>query len=79
MDGMKGPSWFHLFNSDVVLINGKTVHADEAYIKESVMNPTAKVRKGFNNPDVGMPPYEGILSENQMEAIILYFKQLAAP
>lgn len=79
MDGMKGPSWFHLFNSDVVLVNGKTVHADEAYIKESVMNPTAKVRKGFNNPDVGMPPYEGILSENQLEAIILYFKQLAVP
>lgn len=77
MEGMKGPSWYHLFGAEVLLTNGQKVLATEDYIKESVMDPTAKVRKGFNNPDVGMPPYAGILSDSQLESVILYFKDLA--
>ncbi len=79
MEGMKGPSWFHSFGGEALLTTGKTVSVDAAYIKESILTPTAKVRKGFANPDTGMPPYLGILSDRQIEAIILYFKSLAAP
>lgn len=78
MDGMKGPTWFHSFGTDAVLTTGKTVKVDEAYIKESILTPTAKVRKGFANPDTGMPPYLGILSEKQIDAIVLYFQSLAS-
>ena len=48
-----------------------------AYLRESILKPAANVRKGFNNPDVGMPPYEGILSDSQVESIILYLRSLS--
>lgn len=76
MEGMKGPSWQHLFGSEVTLTTGKKVTADAAYVQESILNPTAKVRQGFASPDTGMPPYLGILSEAQVQAIVLYFQSL---
>ena len=51
--------------------------ASAACLRESILKPAANVRKGFNNPDVGMPPYEGILSDSQVESIILYLRSLS--
>jgi glucose/arabinose dehydrogenase/mono/diheme cytochrome c family protein len=79
MEGMKGPSWHRLYNSEILLTTGNKMTVDVSYLKEAILNPTAKVRKGFDNPDVGMPPYAGILSDSQIESLLLYFKSLAAP
>jgi hypothetical protein len=75
-EGMKGPSWKGLFASTRHLIDGTKVQADEAYLTESILNPVAKIAVGFNNPDIGMPPYEGALQPFQVESLVLYLKSL---
>ncbi|HET7143453.1 MAG TPA: cytochrome c oxidase subunit II [Anaerolineales bacterium] len=74
LDGAKltGPTWFNLFGSPVELANGTTVIADEAYISESILEPTSKEVVGYS-PSV-MPPYT--LTEEEIANIIAYFKTL---
>lgn len=75
--GKVGPTWRGLFGSERLLAKGgdKCI-ADEAYIKESIQNPSAKIVKGFEKFDTGMPIYAGVLSDAQIESIILYIKSL---
>jgi mono/diheme cytochrome c family protein len=75
--GKVGPTWKGLFGSERLLAKGgdKCI-ADEAYIKESIQNPSAKIVKGFEKFDSGMPIYAGVLTDAQIEAIILYIKSL---
>lgn len=47
---------------------------DEAYVRESILNPNAKIVKGFN-PNV-MPSFQGQLSEIELTALIEYIKGL---
>jgi len=54
---MKGLKWKDLFGSEVELEDGKRITADAAWLRESNLDPPAKVRKGFKNADIGMPPY----------------------
>jgi cytochrome c oxidase subunit 2 len=53
------------------------VIADEAYIRESILNPNAKIVKGYKR-DV-MPVFQGQLSEEDLIRLIAYVKSLAAP
>ena len=50
--------------------------ADEAYLRESILKPAAKVAEGAVNGEAGMPIYEGVLSEEQIESIILFARSL---
>ncbi len=68
-----GPTYKGLFGHDVELADGSTVKADENYIRESIMTPTAKIVKGYNPV---MPPFQGIVNETEMNAIIAYIKSL---
>ena len=47
---------------------------DEAYIRESILAPKAKIAKGY--PRV-MPTFQGQVSEEQMLALIAYIKSLS--
>ncbi len=71
--GALGPDLTKAFGSEVKLADGKTVKVDEAYIQESLKNPTAKIVEGYAPL---MPTYENILSEEQIFAIIEYLKHL---
>ncbi|TFG57280.1 MAG: cytochrome c oxidase subunit II, partial [Deltaproteobacteria bacterium] len=71
--GRVGPSFQGLFGRQVELADGGKVTADEAYIRESIARPKAKVVKGF--PDV-MPDFEGKIPEEDLSAIIVYIKTL---
>ena len=42
-----GPTWAGLYGSLVPLDGGATVIADEAYLTESMMDPLAKIHRGF--------------------------------
>jgi cytochrome c oxidase subunit II len=64
-----------LFGSRVTLANGETVVADNAYIRESVLNPQAKIVAGF--PPI-MPTFQGQVSEEQLLALTEYIKSLPA-
>ena len=77
MEGMKGPSWHHLHGSHQSLTDGSSITVDDAYLRESILNPAAATRKGFLSPDSGMPPYAGILSPSQIDSIILFIRSLA--
>jgi cytochrome c2 len=72
-----GPSWKGLFDTERELAKGGTkVKADEAYLKESIQNPPAKVVKGYEKLDSGMPIYAGVLNDSQIESLILFIKSL---
>ena len=75
-EGRTGPSWLGLFGSKRKLLTGETVIADEAYLKESILNPAAKVAEGAVNGEAGMPIYEGVLNEEQIQSLILYARSL---
>lgn len=72
-DGSKkvGPSLKGIFGTRVALESGGTAPIDEAYLIESIKNPSAKVVKGF--PPV-MPPQN--LSAGELEAMVKFIKSL---
>ena len=57
----------------VPLEGGGTALFDEAYVRESILDPKAKVARGF--PPV-MPTFKGQLSEEQILALISYIRSL---
>ena len=75
--GKVGPSWKGIYGTERILgKGGKSAIADEAYLRESITDPNAKVVKGFEKFDTGMPIYAGILNESQIESLVLYIKSL---
>lgn len=74
--GKVGPSWKGLYGGQVDIFGKGKVTADETYLRESIKDPTAKIVKGFEKSDAGMPSYEGVISDAQIEALILYLKTL---
>jgi cytochrome c oxidase subunit 2 len=71
------PSLRNVFGNPVVLDDGRTVLADEAYIRESILNPNAKVVKGYKH-DI-MPVFAGQISEEGLLQLIVYVKSLSPP
>jgi cytochrome c oxidase subunit II len=69
----RGPMLQGLFGKTVTLQTGQTVVADEAYIRESILNPSAKVTAGFQPI---MPTFQGLVSEEQLLELIEYVKTL---
>jgi cytochrome c oxidase subunit 2 len=73
----RSPSMRGLYGSRVQLSDGKTVLADAPYIRESILNPNAKIVTGYH-PNV-MPSFQGQISEEGILQLIVYIKSLAAP
>jgi cytochrome c oxidase subunit 2 len=69
----RGPSLIGLYGSTVRLEGGQTVLADDAYIRESIMQPRAKIVAGYQPV---MPTFQGIVSEEQVLDLIAYIKSL---
>lgn len=68
------PNLTGVFGSRVQLQGGAEVLADESYIRESILNPTAKVVSGYQSI---MPSFQGQLNEENVLALIAYVKSLA--
>jgi cytochrome c oxidase subunit 2 len=62
-----------LFGHSVKLQDGSTVTADENYIRESILNPQAKVVAGYAPI---MPSFQGRISDEEMLTIMAYIKSL---
>jgi cytochrome c oxidase subunit 2 len=69
----RGPNLTGAFGHTVLLDDGRTVTADESYIRESILNPGAKIVSGFKNI---MPTFEGQLSEEEVIGLVAYIKAL---
>ena len=72
-----GPTWKGLYGAGRTFGNGvgPTV-ADDAYLREAILSPTARVVSGYERGEAGMPSYAGVLTDPQIESIILYIKSL---
>jgi cytochrome c oxidase subunit 2 len=70
----RGPVLQGLFGKTVALQNGGSIVADEAYIRESILNPAAKITAGFQPI---MPAFQGLVSEEQLLELIEYVKSLS--
>ncbi|NJN16355.1 MAG: cytochrome c oxidase subunit II [Oscillochloris sp.] len=68
-----GPGLVGLFGESRPLADGGSVVADEAYIRESILNSTAKVAEGYSPI---MPPYQGQVNDDQLAALVEYIKSL---
>jgi cytochrome c oxidase subunit 2 len=68
-----GPSLVGLFGTQVELQDGQSVTADEDYIRESILEPNAKVTAGHQPI---MPSFQGQVTEEQLSQLIEYIKSL---
>jgi cytochrome c oxidase subunit 2 len=64
----------NLYSRPVQLHDGTVVTADENYLRESILTPAAKVTAGFQPV---MPAFQGLVSEEQLLALIEYVKSLS--
>ena len=69
----RGPNLVGVFGKPVLLEDGRTVVADENYVRESILNPGAKIVAGFKNI---MPSFQGVVNEEQLLSLIAYVKSL---
>jgi cytochrome c oxidase subunit II len=72
-DTGRGPSLVGLLGKAVRLQSGASVTADEDYIRESILNPQAKIVAGYQPI---MPTFKGLISEDGIMQIIAYLKSL---
>jgi len=72
----RGPNLAGIYGKPVLLENGQTVIADENYIRESILSPSAKVVSGFKPI---MPVFQGLVSEEQVTELVAYVKSLSSP
>jgi len=70
------PSLAGLFGRSVQLADGRTITADEAYLRESILRPDAKIVAGFQPL---MPTFQGQVTEEGVLELIEYIKSLAPP
>jgi cytochrome c oxidase subunit 2 len=71
-----GPALSGLYGKQVALADDRTVLADDAYIEESLLNPAAKITRGYGPT---MPTFRGQLSEDDIFQLVAYIKSLNAP
>ena len=71
----RGPSLNGLYGKKVQLADGSTVTADDAYIRESILNPNAKIVAKYQPL---MPAFQGQLTEEQLLSLMSYVKSLQA-
>jgi cytochrome c oxidase subunit 2 len=71
----RGPVLQGLFGKTQTLQSGEKVVVDEAYVRESILNPGAKITAGFQPI---MPAFQGLVTEEQLLELIEYVKSLQA-
>lgn len=63
-----------IFGHEVKLVGGGTIIADEAYIRDSILNPGNNVVEGYQPI---MPTFKGQVTEEQLVALVAYIKSLS--
>jgi len=69
----RGPSLKGTYGHQVALQGGQTATMDDAYIRESILEPQAKVVAGYQPI---MPTFQGLVTEEQLLQLIAYVKSL---
>lgn len=71
----RGPVLENLHGAAVPLSDGRTVRADAAYLRESILAPDAKIVAGFQP---SMPSFQGLIDEEEMAQLLVFIKSLKA-
>jgi cytochrome c oxidase subunit 2 len=69
----RGPVLDGLFGKTVTLQSGQRVTVDEAYVRQSILQPAAQVAAGYQPI---MPTFQGLVSEEQLLELVEYVKSL---
>jgi cytochrome c oxidase subunit 2 len=69
----RGPNLANVYNTRIRLTDGSTVVANEAYIRQTILNPSTQVPAGFAPI---MPTYQGQVSEDGLIDLVEYIKSL---
>jgi cytochrome c oxidase subunit 2 len=68
-----GPSWKGIWGKMEGLSDGSMVKVDENYVHESILDPQAKIVRGFAP---AMPTYKGKLSDKDIDGLMEFIKSL---
>ena len=68
-----GPTLAGFFGQERVFADGSRGIADEDYVRESILEPKAKVLAGY---EAVMPTYQGRIRDKEITALIAYFKKM---
>ncbi|MGZ4778743.1 MAG: cytochrome c oxidase subunit II [Thermoanaerobaculia bacterium] len=71
----RGPVLIGVYGSTVTLADNSTLKADDNYIRESILNPQAKIVKGFQPV---MPTFQGQVSEEDLLKLLAYVKSMGS-
>jgi cytochrome c oxidase subunit 2 len=69
-----GPSFQNVYGSTHPLADGSSVTVDEQYIRESILEPKAKVVAGYQPV---MPSYKGQLTDDDIQSLIAYMRSIS--
>ena len=69
----RAPAFNGIYGKPVKLTTGQTVIADDAYIRESILEPSAKIVEGYTPI---MPTFKGQVSEEELLQLIAFIKSL---
>ena len=72
-----GPPLVGLFGSPRRFAEGKPpVVADEGYLRQSIREPAAAIVEGYEKGGTGMPSFEGVLNDAQIESLVQFIRSL---
>lgn len=76
VDGSKntGPTWKDAWGKMTPMTVGGSMMYDENYVREAILNPSAKIHQGYANQ---MPSFAGQLSETEIQGVIAYLRELS--
>ncbi len=63
-----------LYGTEVKLVGGGTVKADDEYIRNSILNPASQIVEGYQPI---MPTFKGQVTEEQLLSLVAYIKSLS--
>jgi cytochrome c oxidase subunit II len=69
----RGPNLVGVYGSQLTLQDGETVTADDAYLRQAILDPSQHVTQGYTPI---MPTYQGQISEDGVFALVEYIKNL---
>jgi cytochrome c oxidase subunit 2 len=76
VDSVRAPSLYGIFGRRETMANGETLVADDTYIRDSIINPYAKIVKGYRDE---MPEYKTQLTEEQIHSLLEYIRSFGMP
>ena len=69
----RGPALVNKFGTQEIFTDGSRAIIDESYVRESILNPQARIVNGYQPL---MPTFQGLVNEESVMALIEYVKSL---